>query len=817
MTISYDRSMCCDLNETTSREWLVTNGLGGYAAGTIAGMLTRMEHGLLVAPLAEVTTPQLLFAKIDEEVVFDERTYYLGTNEYRDGTLNPAGFVYLETFRLEEGFPVFTYHIGGIDGIMLEKRIWMPQERHTTYVQYRLLRTTPFNQISNGRNGLASSMTGYGRYEYAEAAQRTLTLTLLPFAAYRPHQTPQYGNLDWHFQVQPHRSRTMEHGAASEDSLSLPPGVVGCTIRAWEGAHPYHLLAVSHPESQTTFIPTNVWYWHFLRRHDASAGRPAIDDLYLPGVIRATLWPGEDAILTIILTAEELAAQPLRPQQLNLSYTHSVEEQRQIASGLLSTQRFFGESGEAMRAYPLKPLPITGSSDTDANGKTLLSFLLQAANRFQAELRLSPEYEERDYPFFPIRARSTPVVLADFYSMEMRTRDTLIALPGLLLSTQRYDKAYRLLRDLARHFKQGMLPDRWPLPFSKVTERDYTSVDTSLWFFYALDAYLQATHDYELLDELYHRLVESIQWYTQGNNAGISIDPRDGLLRVQPQEPILTWMNARVDEAPVTPRYGKAVEVNALWYNALALLDEWSHLLYRLGRLGHIPSQYQEQLTLSKQSFQQRFWYAKGGYLYDVVDGPDGNDHSMRPNQLFAISLRHPVLEEAHRAHVLDAVTHHLLTPYGLRTLATHEMAYRGHIGRQQDEQAQSIHQGSIWTWLIGPYFDAFLTTHGVNSDSTLAPSSPSRQHPQDSCDLTYEYIWRKGVKLLTSLQEHFYEDLQGMIGGVFDGDAPHYAGYSVASVLCTGELLRLYTLLAGMQARQVYGDRIATSFSSSN
>src|SRR5437588_8740691 len=141
MPIAFDRSVCCDLNETISCEWLVTNGLGGYAAGTVAGTLTRMEHGLLVAQVGDEVASRLLLAKIDEEVVFDQRTYYLGTNEYQDGTLNPSGFVHLETFRLEEGFPVFTYRLGGIDGIVLEKRIWMQQGRNTTYIQYRVLRT----------------------------------------------------------------------------------------------------------------------------------------------------------------------------------------------------------------------------------------------------------------------------------------------------------------------------------------------------------------------------------------------------------------------------------------------------------------------------------------------------------------------------------------------------------------------------------------------------------------------------------------------------------------------------------------------------
>src|SRR3989440_514365 len=276
MPITFDRSVCCDLNETISREWLVTNGLGGYSSGTIAGTLTRMQHGLLVASAGDRALPHLLMAKIDEEVLFDQRTYDLGTNEYQDGTVKPAGFVHLETFRLEEGFPIFTYRLGGIDGVMLEKRIWMPRGYNTTCIQYRVLRTADTyvhdleNRESSGHlrseeqsswDSISRTTTnGYTRHHgYTEAAQRAIVLTLLPFSAYRPHHQPQYGNKDWHFQVYVHPAYEAREG--DQQQLMLPKGAAGCTIRARDGAHPYHILAVGHPESQVTFIPTSVWYW----------------------------------------------------------------------------------------------------------------------------------------------------------------------------------------------------------------------------------------------------------------------------------------------------------------------------------------------------------------------------------------------------------------------------------------------------------------------------------------------------------------------------------------------------------------------------
>src|SRR5713226_5452989 len=473
MPIIFDRGVCCDLNETISREWLVTNGLGGYAAGTVAGVLTRMHHGLLVASPLDTAVPQLLLAKIDEEVLFDQRTYYLGTNEYRDGILNPSGFVHLETFRLEEGFPIFTYRLGGIDGIMLENRIWMPRGYNTTCIQYRVLRTagTYAHDLENRESSAhrrsedqgswdhinRTTTNGYTRHHgNTEAAQHAIALTLLPFSAYRPHHQPQYGNNDWHFQVDVYPAYDTHEG--EQQQLTLPKGASGCTIRAWDGAHPYHILAVGHPESQVTFIPTGVWYWSFLCRHDQAAGLPSTDDLYLPGVIRARLWPGEDAALTIIVTAEELSTQTFSPGQLDLSYKRSVERQHNI----LRTQRYFGEGGETSQQLRVLPFTTTDTSPADAytQGEEYLRLLVQAGDRFLARRSL-PQPDGQLSLFNDME--NIPFVPAAYYNMEESIRDTLIALPGLTLTTGRYDEARRLLRTYARYFKQGMLPDRLPV------------------------------------------------------------------------------------------------------------------------------------------------------------------------------------------------------------------------------------------------------------------------------------------------------------------------------------------------------------------
>src|SRR6266566_3331800 len=792
MPIAFDRSICCDLNETISREWLITNGQGSYAAGSVAGTLTRMQHGLLMASSYEGALPQLLLAKIDEEVLFDQRTYYLGTNEYRDGTINPAGFVHLETFRLEEGFPIFTYRLGGIDGILLEKRIWMPPGLNTVYIQYRVLRaSTPDRPVyrNTAWNSLDRSLrTSHVRsyHEHPDVEQRVLTLTLLPFAAYRPYNEPQFGNNEWHFHVHPYQAENPFDEDVKQYQSYMRDDIAGCRIRAWDGAQSYHIFAVGHAGSEITFIPTGVWYWHFLRRHEQAAGLAATDDLYLPGVFRAKLLPAEDSSLTIIVTAEELSSlQSFNVSQLSLSYKDAVEYQRSYTQ----PQRYFGEGGETLQTLPI--LPITATSHTSKTDVEFLHLLLQAADRFLVKRTLP----RSDFPgnqslsaFFN-NTEEVPILIPSYFDLHENTRDTLIALPGLTLATRHHSEAQHFLRYLARHFKQGMLPDRLPASGHPLDAADYGSIDTTLWFFYALDHYLRITHDYELLDDLYQRLVDSIYWYKHGTFNGIIVDPHDGLLGAHQPGKALTWMNAYVKEGPITARHGKPVEVNALWYNALSLMHEWSQLLNQAGRINHNTTYYEEQSALCKHSFNERFWYADGGYLYDVIDGPDGNDRSMRPNQLLAFSLHYPVLDEERRRDVLEIVTEQLVTPYGLRTLAPKDTAYQGRLKENLVEQQHALHQGSAWIWLLGPYIDALLRVE--NSITFTCSTQDKHSH--------LERVWRKGLQLLESFPKQLNEGMLGMLGSAFDGDAPQNRGHLATSALSTAEILRVYNLLTHM------------------
>jgi glycogen debranching enzyme len=805
MPILFDRSVCCDLNETVSREWLVTNGKGGYASGTVAGMLTRLQQGLLVASQEQGASPQLLVAKIDEEIVFDQRTYYLGTNEYRDGTLNPAGFVHLETFRLEEGFPVFTYHLGGIDGMMLEKRVWMSPCQNTTCIQYRLLRTTTQPDITPWSNRASRPV-----YTRIHDAQRALSLTLLPFAGYRASNETQHGKLDWQFRVE------TQHIESDES-------IAGCTIHAHDGAHPYSIFAVGHADSDSTFLPTGVWYWHLLHRADQAAGRAATSDLYLPGVFRTKLWPGEDVTFTIIITAEELSRLQFSTKYLKRAYEEAIDYQGRV----LETQRYFGEGGATAHVHSV--LPFSQANTDLPQDEEFLRLLMQAANRLVEERPATQdEASSGDTPFLPER-KNEPFVVSGYYGGQEDTRTTLIALPGLLLATHRYAEARYILERLGRAFRQGLLPDHLPRTGERQdknghvegarheggqgeSEREVSarhegghegggrdksrpySADTALWYFYALDHYIQSTGDDELLDSLAGVLEECLDWYIRGTLNGIGVDARDGLLQAQSPGKALTWMNAMAPHerhTPVTPRMGKAVEMNALWYHALSLMQEWSEH-FKFGSGGDSRTEkYEELRRRCRENFNERFWQASGGYLYDVIDGPGGDDRSIRPNQLFALSLRHAVLDEAHRRSVLNVVTTHLLTPCGLRTLSPQAEGYKGRIAQHQEEQQSSLHQGSAWPWLFGPYVDALLRVDGQTPVNRKNHASETQKYRENT--------WHRGIRLLDSFREQLRSDMLGAIGAAYDGDAPQRPHIYMASATGTGEIVRVYKLLAQM------------------
>ncbi len=723
--LTLDREICRNLDAVLQREWLVTNGLGSYASSTVAGANTRRYHGLLVAALRPPVARTLMVAKIDEEVQFDQRTLYLGTNEYQDGTINPGGFVHLESFTLEDGLPIFLYRLGGPHELMLEKRIWMERGQQTTYVRYRL-----FRQASELPDAGTSAPTSDIPTDPAPG----ITITLLPFAAYRDYHGEQYGSGERHFAV----SVLHTNGANHRDEAAA---TVGCTITAFEGAQPYHVIATGHQAADIAFTPIEVWYWRFLHRAERARGLPDTEDYYLPGVFRARLSPAENErdqdTLTLILTAEPRWSTYTRPGAPARSLQRTIARQRDIAGNHLEH---------------------LGNGD----------------RQFLQQLRLAADQFLVSRP--PPRSKRTAInsahmtIIAGYHWFTDWSRDTMMSLPGLTLATSRFAEARGLLETFARYLDRGMLPNRFPDSGEDLKDADYNTVDAALWYFHALDQYLRLSGDNTLLSTLFPALEEIIAWHQRGTRFGIHVDERDGLLAAGEAGVQLTWMDAKVDDWVVTPRIGKPVEINALWYNALRLMETWA------SAQGKDPLPYGAAAASCRESFHQRFWYAEGGYLYDVIDGPEGNDTRLRPNQLFAISLPHPVLEAARWRPVMEVLTRHLLTSLGLRTLNQAHPEYRGHYTGDRYARDGAYHQGTVWPWLIGPYLDARLRVYGSQDES-------ARAHEEESC---------RGI--LEAFRDHLTQAGLGTISEAFDGDAPHTPRGCIAQAWSVAEVLRLWS-----------------------
>lgn len=789
MPIVCDRDICCDVNETIRREWIVTNRLGGYAAGTIAGVLTRSQHGLLVAPVEGEPVPQVLLAKIDEEVVFDERVYYLGTNEYRDGTLNPSGFVHLESFRLEDGLPIFTYRLGGVNGIKLEKRIWLAADQQTTYLQYRVLRTANSDEGFNYRRGPTGALPGgYGRYyEQVERQQRSITLTLLPFTARRPYNsTRQAAGYD------PFYVHIIGKGEQQEyiPLMGSPPVAgVGCSVAYGKNLLPLHIIASGHQESNVTCLPTGVWYWNFLHRLDTPFGRPAIDDLYLPVVFKATLWPAEESVLTLIASTEPLSALSGDRSHIYHAYTQRQEQQRQFQHSILHPHSYFGEAGEAMQAQHLRVIQLPDREDAYGEGEEFLQHLLQATSHF-----VSNTFSRDGEGWWSKQHEQQPLVRTSLFQMEQHTRDLLIALPGLLLITERRQEARQLFLRLARACRGGLLPEQIPLPGQALPESEYASADLVPWYCYALDHYLRISQDTDLLEELYPILLDCLHYYIQGTYHGIHVDASDGLLSIPDTNAACTWMNARLHGRAITPRSGKPVEVNALWHHMLTLLQKWNQQLDRYSTWSGHNNYYEDLLMRCRKNFTRRFWYSDGGYLYDVIDGMVSQDSTLRPNQLLALTLQPTLFSSSQHLSAIETMSRHLLTPYGLRTLAPYEPGYRGHAGKYEADQALALHQGSVWGWLIGPYIEALLHL------STLPDYHTGYRRVE--ADLAAR--WENVLTLITPFHQRLQQGLLGCVEGIFDGDAPHHPAVYAGSASTTGELLRIYSLLARTRSLHV-------------
>jgi glycogen debranching enzyme len=640
------RPDCADLGSAERREWLVTNGRGSYAMGTVAGTLTRSYHGLLIAALEPPVARRLLVPGVQLEVQYRGTSYALATNRWVSGGRVPEGWRFIESFAVVDGVPTWTYALGDAE---LEVAIAMPYGLDRCAVALKAVRAT-----------------------------EPLRCTARVLIADRDHHG---GGL-------PNPERFTINVDADHAAITLPDS--GRTVHV---AVPGAVLSGAHDR----------WAGFFAAR-ESERGLNPVDDYLHALDARFTLAPGERGGIVVGLEADGDTAPAI------------VAAARARAAALAAD-----EPGE-LRAQ----LAIAADA-----------FVIVAAPRGSSRTTIVA-----GYPWF-----------SDW------GRDTMIALPGLLIANRRSDIAEAIVRDFAPYVDGGMLPNVFP---DAGSAPEYNTVDAALWYVEAIRACAAATRDPQFARDLFPVLRAIVAGYTEGTRYGIGVDPADGLVRAGVPGVQLTWMDAKVGDHVVTPRIGKPVEINALWFAALKTTAHFAE------HCNADPQPYEDAAARVRETFE-RFWNEERGCCFDVIDGPQGNDPSIRPNQLFVVALAPELLAPERARAVVDVCVRELWTPVGLRTLAPGDPLYVGHYGGDQTARDSAYHQGTVWPWLLGAFVQAHLN---VYDDPALA-----RTFIAPLADALDGY----GV---------------GTLGEIFDGDAPHTPCGTIAQAWSVAEFIEALRLV---------------------
>ncbi|MCU7512621.1 MAG: glycogen debranching protein [Ignavibacteria bacterium] len=655
------------LEPLLTREWLVSNGLGGYASGSISGVVTRRYHGLLISALPAPHGRMVMLNHLSEQILFPDGTkVQLGSEERAESVLEIPGAGHLAEFRLDQGLPVWKFEI---NGVTLEKTLLMPHMQNTVHVNYR---------ITSG--------------------QGPVTLLVRPSMHFRPHE------------------------AAVSEELHKPYvlTVINDRFEVSAGTDLPSLRMLFYGE-RATLTSDKGSVRELFYRIEAERGYDSRGLLWSPGYFSTELDGTHDA--TLVASTESwqtiLALQPK----------------------------------EAMDAEKERRRRLISAACPETEDHEISEFVL-AADQFI----ITPAGRVEDAARARASGDEVRTVIAGYHWFTDWGRDTMISLEGLTLATGRHNEAGWILRTFAHYVKDGLIPNMFP---EGEKQGLYHTADATLWFFHALDRYLNLTGDRETLRLILPKLKSIIDYHIRGTRFNIGVDPKDGLLRQGQEGYQLTWMDAKVEDWVVTPRRGKAVEINALWYNALCLMEGW--LSEEEG--DESAGQVREHSQRVRESFNKRFWYEPGGYLYDVVDGEKGDDSSCRPNQVFAISLPNPVLNRDKWEPVMQVVQERLLTPMGLRSLAPGNPDYKAKYFGDLRARDAAYHQGTVWAWLIGPFIDAWLK---LNDNDT------------------------KGARrFLEGFNHHLNEACIGSISEIFDAEQPFTPRGCIAQAWSVAEVLR--------------------------
>ncbi len=692
--IHFGRDICSDLLQSTQREWLITNGIGGYGCGTLSGILTRCYHGFLVAALNPPLGRTLLLTKLDETVHYLGKPYPLSCDRWSGGTTTGHGYRNLQSFHLEGTTPTWTYTCADAT---LQKRIWMQPGENTTYIQYRLC--------------------------YASAP---LTLSTKALVNYRNHHHTTHS----HHGLKPWAIKTQSHPRGLKIEAS------GCPT-------PFYIFS-----TRGQLLPNDKWYQHYFLTQEKYRGLTYLDDHFHGATLRTHLTPGE----TITIAC---STQPFP----NLDETTALADRQQYEQTLLDKIVRPGndEVGDA------RPNDAQSAESALSIYKPNIHHLdVHLLNGTVAQLHLAADQ------FIATRTITDPAnrqtagktIIAGYPWFGDWGRDTMIALPGLTLTTHRPEIARPILLTFAQYIDRGMLPNAFP----EVGDTPgYNTVDAILWYFEAVRAYVAATDDLDLLEALFPALEDVIDWHLRGTRYNIHLDQADGLLDAGVETEQLTWMDAKVDSWVVTPRIGKSVEINALWHNALLSMADFCDRIHRS------PADYLDLAQFAATSFS-KFWQADLGYCYDVIDGPSGHDSALRPNQLLAISLTHaPPLTAQQQRSIVDTCAQQLLTSHGLRSLAPAHPDYSGTYGGDRTKRDGSYHQGTTWSWLMGPFVEAHLK---VYKDPIAAR------------------------RFLAPLIHHLSSGCVGTLSEIFDGEVPFAPRGAFAQAWSVAEVLRILELI---------------------
>lgn len=637
-----------NLETSLSREWLETNGLGGFASSTVIGLHTRRYHGLLTAATKPPVGRVVLLSKLEETLVIEGNRYELSANEY-PGVIHPRGFMFQTQFRLDP-FPVFTYEV---EGLRLEKSVLMVHGQNTTVIIYELHSDTLAN------------------------LPLKVLLEVQPLIAFRDYHstTRENGSLDGRVE--------------SEDGLT--------------SFKPYADLPWLHlAHDIATVEPTGYWYRNFQFAVERDRGLDAAEDLFNP------------CSFTFDLNRYSRARIIASTERRDIRNADSYRE------------------GERRRRQATQAHPVANET---------VKMLSAAADQYV------------------VARGSQRTIIAGYHWFSDWGRDTMIALPGLTLATNQPDLARSILAEFAQHVDQGMLPNRFP---DAGETPEYNTVDATLWFFEAVRALLHYTNDYDFVRaKIYRILQEIISWHVKGTRYNIHVDV-DGLLFSGEPGIQLTWMDAKVGDWVVTPRYGKPVEIQGLWYNALRVMQELSERFAEPDK----ARGYSDLAEQAHNSFNEQFWNESQGCLYDVVNGNEV-DSTIRPNQIIALSLTHSMVSKAKAKRILKVIERELLTPRGLRSLSPADSKYRGRYEGDPRSRDGAYHQGTVWPWLMGPFISAYARTFGQSAGQNF------------------------GAAWLQGFEQHFKEAGLGQVSEIFDAETPHWPRGCIAQAWSVAELLR--------------------------